>query len=133
MRKFIELDDLMDLAAIDGDYNKPRVEAWQNAAEAEIRSFTSFDINATRLCDADLTEFIAVARVYIQERVRENFLSPNYQNDRGIMALKIRLSLLADELLERELLLPLPITQVFRASNDKRFQTSVGQGFLVRR
>jgi hypothetical protein len=96
--KIIKTEDLMELAAIDGDYNLPRVKAWQEAAEAEIISFTGFNINTATYKEEDVSGFIAVAKLYLQERVREMFLAPNYENTRGIDSLKIRLSLIVDEI-----------------------------------
>jgi hypothetical protein len=97
--KIISAEDLMDLAAIDGAYNLPRVKSWQDAAESEIISFTGLDFNNIDLCSAKTSEFYSVCKVYLQERVRELFLAPNYE-PRGIDNLKIRLSLIADEIKE---------------------------------
>ena len=97
MSRIIEIDELMDLAAIDGDFNQGRVKSWQDAAEAEIISFTGLDFDDRKYPDSKISMFLDVARVFVQERVRENFLAPNYVA-RGIDGLKIRLSLMADEL-----------------------------------
>ncbi len=99
--KFISTEDLMELTAIDGDYNFPRVCAWQESAEAEIKNFTGFNIDAagTDLENEKIKEFVSVAKIFIQERVREYFLAPNYE-PRGIDGLKIRLSLIVDDMNE---------------------------------
>jgi hypothetical protein len=89
----------MELSAIDGAYNLPRVKAWQVAAEAEISSFTGIELNSLNHCNHKTKEFIAVCKLYLQERVRELFLAPNYE-PRGIDNLKIRLSLISDEIKE---------------------------------
>lgn len=99
MSKIISAEELADLAAIDGEYNFSRVELWKQSAEAELINLTGFNHNTTELSKSQLSGYFAVAREYLQERARTNFLAPNYNNERGIFQLEMRLSLMADELM----------------------------------
>jgi len=125
---YMDTQELMELTAIDGEYNLPRVRMWQEAAESEIKSFTGFNVyDSTVYLGNDLViDFINVARIFIQERVRESFLAPNYIA-RGIDSLKIRLSLMVEYMQSNNV-------RRFRfvTSDRKLLVTKTQKRFLVR-
>ena len=96
------VDDLMDIASIDGDYNTNRVTAWRYAGIATIENATGYSLaDDKKNTDADKEKFINVANIYLQEYARSNYLAPNYPTT-ILPELLNRLKLIADDLIKKQ-------------------------------